>query len=113
MMNMKSEVVCKHRVEIGENIFCNKHKTFIDKHFAYKCSKGQCKDCEFPTLAVITINIGRCDECPYCDTERTMGAGYAFDYFCKASKKKKKIVGYVEYDSEIPPVPAWCPFYIK
>jgi hypothetical protein len=47
-----------------------------------------------------------------CETERTIGAGYAFDYLCKACGKRK-IVGYVEWDSEIPPVPDWCPFRIK
>ena len=44
--------------------------------------------------------------------ERTAGAGYAFDFFCKAADNRK-ITGYVEWESEIPPVPSWCPFYIK
>lgn len=100
---------CKHRINIENNIFCRKHNKFIDQ--PYKCSKSYCKDCHFPTLAIITIPVGRCDECPFCYTDYTRGVGCADDYFCKAAKNKK-IVGYVEYEQEIPPVPDWCPFYI-
>ena len=107
---MKPLVVCEHRAEIEGQIFCKKKKEFVKQ--PYQCSKGHCKDCKFPTVAIITIPVGRCDECPFHDTERTPRAGYAFDYFCKAVNNKK-IVGYVEWDSEIPSVPTWCPFYIK
>lgn len=107
---MKPLVVCEHRAEIEEQIFCKKKKEFIKQ--PYECSKGECKDCHFPTLAIITIPVGRCDECPFHYTDYTRGAGCADDYFCKAAGGRK-IVGYVEYPSEIPPVPTWCPFYIK
>ena len=103
-------VVCKHRVDIENQIYCQKKKKFIEPQ--YKCSKGECAECEFPTLALVTIQVGRCDECPFHYTERTIGAGYAFDYFCKAAENRK-ITGYVEYPSEIPAVPSWCPFYLK
>lgn len=61
---------------------------------------------------LFTIPIGRCDDCPFYYTDYTRGAGCADDYFCKAARGRK-IAGYVEYASEIPPVPSWCPFYIK
>jgi hypothetical protein len=53
--------------------------------------------------------------CPYADSERTPGAGYAMDYFCtlmpdsKAEHGFKKTSGYVEWDREINPIPLWCP----
>ena len=105
-----NEVVCKHRTDIEGQIFCQKKKEFIKQ--PYKCSRGHCEQCEFPALASIVINVGRCDECPLHYKERTAGAGYAFDFFCKAADNRK-ITGYVEWESEIPPVPSWCPFYIK
>lgn len=102
--------ICRHRIEIDEQIFCTKKREFITQ--PYKCSKSECPDCNFPTLAIITIPVGRCDECPFHYTDYTRGAGCADDYFCKAAGGKK-IVGYVEWESEIPSVPTWCPFYIK
>lgn len=104
---MKPMVVCKYRKDIDEsNIFCEKTKENVKPYY---CSKGHCKNCEFPTVAEIKISVGRCDQCPMSETSRTAGAGYALDYFCKA-KKGKRIAYYIEYDAEIPPVPDWCPF---
>ena len=107
---MKPMVVCRHRVEIDGEIFCQKYEKFIKQ--PYQCSKGECKDCSFPTLAIITIRVGRCDECPFHYTDYTRGAGCADDYFCEAAGGRK-IAYYVEYPSEIPPVPEWCPYFIK
>ena len=106
---MKPEVVCQHRIEIEGKIFCQKKKEFISQ--PYLCSLNQCKDCQFPTLAMVQISVGRCDQCPFHDITRTIGAGDAYDYYCKV--KNRKIMGYVEYRDELPPVPSWCPFYIK
>ncbi len=74
----------------------------------------------------IILDIKNCSECPKVITRRTRGAGYAFDYLCGTCKSSfvnhmtgnketiyKKIVGYVEYDSEIPDVPEWCPLIFK
>lgn len=64
------------------------------------------------------LEIKNCKECPACDTERTLGAGCAEDYFCKnvpdpeADYKFKVIKGYVEWSSEEPQdgqFPKWCP----
>ena len=110
---MKQEVKCIHRQKVEESgeIFCSKlHRTVK----AYECDKGNCPDCEFKPAAMIPV--GRCDECRFCYKTRTPNAGYAYDYYCEAMKSifgKFKIVGYVEYDSEIPPIPEWCPFRIK
>ena len=55
----------------------------------------------------IGFEIEKCEECPFVKLTRTTGAGFAYDYWC--SKNNKLIVGYVEYPSEIPIVPNWCP----
>lgn len=108
---MKPRVICKYREDITEHkIFCHKTHNLITQ--PYKCCKDECKYCDFPTLAKVTIEVGRCDECPFCNTRRTMGAGEAFDYLC-GKMNNKQINGYVEYMSELGPVPKWCPFYIK
>ena len=58
-------------------------------------------------LGVIEIN--RCDECPKVRTERTPGAGCATDYYCTATRRDKKVMGYIEWSREMKPVPKWCP----
>ena len=63
---------------------------------------------------LIGFEIEKCDKCPFVQLERTQGAGYAHDYWCtKTMDKRKLIVGYVEWDSEIPEVPEWCPCKIE
>ena len=55
--------------------------------------------------------VTNCKQCPNCDTQRTIGAGCAVDYICKAAKGKT-IAGYVEWDRESPQdhvFPVWCP----
>lgn len=103
----------KRDVSVGNDAFdhptyhcyCHKKNCQVQE---YKCSI--CELREFAPAAMVPV--GRCDKCPYVKMERTPNAGYAFDYFCKACGDRK-IVGYVEYDSEIPPVPGWCPYHIK
>lgn len=77
-----------------------------------------------------TLKIKNCHECPHLDSDRTPGAGYAVDYFCRASpipgekswdwRKTEtynphgfKIVdAYIEWDSEKSKdgdFPKWCP----
>lgn len=51
-----------------------------------------------------------CIECPYCEDTRTIEAGYALDYWCIKMSPRKKIMGYVEYQSDVKPIPDWCPF---
>lgn len=56
----------------------------------------------------IVIELDNCYECPYCGQKLTKGYGYALDYFCK--KTHNKITsGYVEWESDMNPVPDWCP----
>ncbi len=51
--------------------------------------------------------------CPFVHSERTQGAGFAVDYWCNGTKTPRKIIGYIEWDSEIPPVPEWCPYRVN
>ncbi len=67
-----------------------------------------------------------CRSCPHKIVERTPNAGYAEDWFCKASRKQnitrtdhpkgyRKIAGYIEWPSEEPKdgeFPKWCPLYV-
>lgn len=87
--------------------YCKKHNKHIYRH---ECNN--CEDKKFETAAFVIIGVGRCDECPLHFTERTPSAGFALDYFCRA-KDNKEICHYIEYDSEIPEVPEWCPFIIR
>lgn len=73
-----------------------------------------------------------CRYCPFAKTERTQGAGYAEDYYCiakssplglfsanKTSQSKStsvsniRIAGYVEWDSDLPTPPEWCPLKVN
>lgn len=60
----------------------------------------------------IALDIHKCTECPFMKRVRTSGAGYAEDYHC-SKMSDKLIVGYVEWASEVPPVPDWCPCKIE
>lgn len=109
---MKQGVLCKYcKPYEGDTnmIYCQKKNCDVQ---GYKCTKSECTLHEFKPTAFVVIGVGRCDECPCVKTERTPRAGYAFDYFCKACDGRK-IVGYVEWDSEIPEIPDWCPFKAK
>jgi hypothetical protein len=67
----------------------------------------------------ISLNLTKCRmgngvTCPYSDTERTHGAGFALDYLCKLVPENnehgfRKTSGYVEWESDVNPVPEWCP----
>lgn len=59
----------------------------------------------------VLIPINNCVQCPHCNTKLTKGYGYATDYHCGAMYNNKLIVGYVEWDSQIPKEPPeWCPY---
>jgi hypothetical protein len=57
----------------------------------------------------IILEIDACNNgCPHCGEKITKGYGYAMDYFCKL-KNNKVVSGYVEWESDLNPVPDWCP----
>lgn len=112
---MKQGVLCKHCQPYADtnNIYCQLKKETVP---GYKCDKHHCEHHDFPKTAMVVVGVGRCDECPCVKQTRTPSAGYAFDYYCNAVQTPSgpmRITTYVEYDSEIPPVPDWCPFKIK
>ena len=62
-------------------------------------------------MAKIILEIEKCwDGCPYC-TPRFGGCGDADDWRCK--KANRYIATYVEYNSEMPTIPSWCPICVK
>jgi len=73
-------------------------------------------------MPTLILNLEKCVHngkndinCPYAGSARTMGAGFAEDYFCKLMPDLKSdhgykgTSGYVEWGSEIRPIPLWCP----
>lgn len=63
-------------------------------------------------MTKITIDLKDCRKCPECGEKLTKGYGYATDYFCKL-KNNKITSGYVEWSSDVNPVPNWCPLKQK
>lgn len=68
-------------------------------------------------MVEIIIKVTNCRQCPYCQAERTKGAGDAYDYFCRKQWEDEPlstfsiIATYVEYENEFPKeIPMWCPF---
>ncbi len=61
-------------------------------------------------MTKIALDIKDCRGCPHMRSERTEGAGYALDFHCRLTGNL--ICGYVEYESEVKPVPDDCPIRI-
>lgn len=113
---MKRGVLCEYCTPYKDSnkIFCHLKNCDVE---GYQCHKDRCANHHFEPAAMVVLSVGRCDECPCVEETRTPRAGYAVDYWCRACRdangNPKQIVGYVEWDSEIPPVPDWCPFKIQ
>ena len=75
-------------------------------------------------MATITMEVKKCSECPKCKVTRLYTEDsweHADDYWCTATPAEsitkqgrsalpfRLIKGYVEWASEIPDVPEWCP----
>lgn len=68
-------------------------------------------------MAILELEIQTCDECPFVETK----GGNATTYICpeiKLDPKSAQILGRgsgrviasnVDYKSEMPPIPDWCP----
>lgn len=52
-----------------------------------------------------------CQDCPCCGDK--YGGGDTTTYFCEALENKPTIAYQVEYRSEMPSVPKWCPYRVK
>ena len=55
-------------------------------------------------------DINKCNQCPVCIKKETLTSDsweHAFNYYC--GMNNQKIAGYVEWDSELPEIPKWCP----
>lgn len=64
-------------------------------------------------MAKIYLEIDKCSQCPFHYTvpvDTGDSWDHMEDYMC--SKGNKKIAGAVEWPSEIPVVPEWCPIKI-
>jgi len=61
-------------------------------------------------MAKIYVDIDSCVDCPNFVSERMYTSDsfeVAFNWFCSANGRKKKIAGYVEREET--PIPDWCP----
>lgn len=80
------------------------------------------------TKTKICMEIETCKECHFCIEERHWTSDsweHVYDYFCELTpsiarnrgitmvKNNKKIAGYIEWDSEMPNVPNWCPLRVN
>lgn len=63
-------------------------------------------------MTKIVLDIKNCTGCPKVVQERTPRAGYAVDYFCSLVDNKL-VSGYVEWESDLNPVPDWCPLLLS
>ena len=61
----------------------------------------------------LVLELSDCRDCPMVLKKTTPSSLYAKDYFCKATKDLKKIMGYVEFKSDLQPIPFWCPYKLK
>ena len=58
--------------------------------------------------------INKCNECPAYMTKETLTPDsweHASNCYCGVNNKK--IADYIEWDSELPEIPKWCPYMIK
>lgn len=63
-------------------------------------------------MAKIQFELKDCRECPFHTYGGSSPYGDAYDLYCENSKKPRIIQEYIEYESEVPPVPDWCPIKI-
>lgn len=59
----------------------------------------------------IQLEINNCTDCPKNYSVLTKGYGHAVDYKCSEMDGKTSS-GYVEWNSDINPVPEWCPLKV-
>ena len=56
------------------------------------------------------FDVQHCARCPFVRKLPCRHSPIADDYHCGATSDNKKIVGYVEWESELPKTPPeWCP----
>lgn len=66
-------------------------------------------------MAKIIVEIKNCQDCPFVKETRHWTPDswdHAFDYYCKKVETingPKTIAEYIEFPSEMPDVPSWCP----
>ena len=74
------------------------------------------------TPTKIQLEINDCQDCPFCESQRHWTSDsweHAYDYYCKKKETgnkeypSRKIAGYIEWRSEMPEVPHWCPLSVE
>jgi hypothetical protein len=75
-------------------------------------------------MVKLVLEIDNCSGCPFVNSERTLNAGFAIDYYCAHKEFKdytendkyrqstavgRKVMSYVEWSSDHQPIPDWCP----
>jgi hypothetical protein len=64
-------------------------------------------------MSILKLELEKCVNpdgirCPFVEEKLTKGYGYAVDYMCGKCDNRVTSV-YVEWDSDVNPVPNWCP----
>ena len=102
--NSKEEKIFRYQTYV----FCNLKQDWVP---AYQCNKHHCPSHAFEPVVSVNVPVGRCDECPYHYTKPNSEDWEFNDYFCKITRSP--IAKCIEWDTEIPAVPEWCPFRSK
>ena len=66
-------------------------------------------------MSKIAFEVKNCMDCPFVKSRPTYTSDSfedAYDYFC-GHANERKVAGYVEWPSEMPDVPDWCPHLVK
>lgn len=62
----------------------------------------------------LIYDIDNCSHCPLHKTQPLVTADpweHASDYYCGSNGEK--IAGYIEWESEMPDIPNWCPHLLR
>lgn len=62
----------------------------------------------------LIYDIDNCSRCPLHKTQPLVTSDpweHASDYYCGSNGKK--IAGYIEWESDMPNIPSWCPHLLK
>lgn len=66
-------------------------------------------------MSKIVLEVRDCQDCPFVKSEYVYTGDswdHMYDYFCQKADNKK-VAGAIEWRSEMPEVPEWCPCHLQ